>query len=265
MGNTPTHLKFIFIDTKRVASQLLIDAEEIDSYLNTCYSHPMNAKARRRQTYTANTVSPKDASYYQSILDRTIPQLPMRLRMDLHYIAVVSLMPSADGGMPHTRPYSTICFSQLEQINSLSTVIHELWHVHQRKYKDIWVKVFEQMGWKEWTGRLPELLMNHRRINPDTIDSPLWVYQDTWVPVPIFQDISLPSLSDVDIWFYHIKDGRHVKQIPREIEIAGLPKSAYEHPREITAYLLADHDMYHDAPAFKTLLSSVGHLAISSS
>ena len=121
------------------------------------------------------------------------------------------------------------------------------------------------MGWKEWTGRLPELLRNYRRINPDTIDSPFWVYQDTWVPVPIFRDISLPSLSDVDIWFYHIKEGRHVKQIPIEMEIPGLPKSAYEHPREMTAYLLADHSMYHDSPAFKTLLSSVGHLAISSS
>jgi hypothetical protein len=265
MGNTPTHLKIIFIDTKRVASQLLIDAEDIDSYLHTCYSHPINAKARRRQNYAANIVSPKDALYYQSILDKTIPLLPMRLRMDLHNIAVVSLMPSADGGMPHTRPYSTICFSQLEQINSISTIVHELWHIHQRKYKDTWNKVFEKMGWKEWTGRLPEFLRDHCRINPDTVDSPLWVYQDTWVPVPIFRDISLPSMSDVDIWFYHVKEGRHVKQIPTEMEIPSLPKSAYEHPREMTAYLLADHNLYHDSPVLKTLLSLIGHLAISSS
>lgn len=265
MGNTPTQLKFIFIDTKRVAAQLLIDAEGIDSYLNTCYTHPMNAKARRRQNYAANLVSPKDATHYQSVLDKTIPQLPMRLRMDLHTVPVIALMPSADGGMPHTRPHSMICFSQLEQINSLSTIIHELWHVHQRKYKDTWIKVFEQMGWKEWTGHLPSFLEKHRRINPDTIDSPLWIYQDTWIPVPIFQDIALPSLSDVDIWYYHAKEDHHVKQIPREMEIPGLPKSAYEHPREISAYLLADHSMYHDSPAFKTLLSSVGHLAISSS
>ena len=64
MGNTSTHLKFIFIDTKRVATQLLIDAEEVDSYLNACYSHPMNAKARRRLNYAANTVSSSDASQY---------------------------------------------------------------------------------------------------------------------------------------------------------------------------------------------------------
>jgi hypothetical protein len=184
--------------------------------------------------------------------------------MDLHTVPVIALMPSADGGMPHTRPHSIICFSQLDQINSLSTIIHELWHVHQRKYKDTWIKVFEQLGWKEWDGRLPELLRNHRRINPDTIDSPLWVYQDTWVPVPIFRDITLPSVSDVDIWFYHTKDGRHVRQIPSEMEIAGLPKSAYEHPREMSAYVLADHSAYHDSPFLKGLLSSIGHLAISS-
>jgi hypothetical protein len=265
MGNTPTHLKFIFIDTKRVAAQLLFDAEEIDFYLHRCSIDSINAKARRRLNYAANTVSPSDASHYQSILDKTIPLLPMRLRMDLHAIAVVSLMPSADGGMPHTRPYSTICLPQLEQINSLSTIIHELWHIHQRKYKDTWVKVFEQLGWREWSGYLPEVLRNHRRINPDTVDSPLWVYQDTWVPVPIFRDITLPSMTDIDIWFYHTKKGHHVKQIPNEMEIPGLPKSAYEHPREMTAYLLADHHAYHDSPVLKNLLSSIGHLAISSS
>jgi len=265
MGNTHTHLKFIFIDTKRVATQLLLDAEDVDSYLTTCYTHPINAKARRRLNYAANVVSPSDAEYYQSILDRAIPQLPMRLRMDLHAVAVVSMMPSADGGMPHTRPYSTICFPQLEQINSISTLIHELWHVHQRKYKDTWSKVFEQVEWKEWSGRLPEVLRNHRRINPDTVDSPLWVYQDTWVPVPIFRDITLPSMTDIDIWFYHTKKGYHVTQIPSEMEVTGLPKSAYEHPREMAAYVLADHALYHDSPFLKSLLSSIGHLAISSS
>jgi hypothetical protein len=265
MGNNPSHLKFIFIDTKRVATQLLLDAEDIDYYLTTCYSNPINAKARRRLNYAANMVSPVDAAHYQSILDKAIPQLPMRLRMDLHAVAVVPLMPSADGGMPHTRPHSTICFSQLEQINSLSTLTHELWHVHQRKYKDTWAKVFEQLGWKEWSGRLPEVLRNHCRINPDTIDTPLWVYQDTWVPVPIFKDITLPSMFDIDIWFYHTKSGRHVKHPPTEMEIPGLPKSAYEHPREMAAYVLADHDLYHDSSFLKSLLSSIGHLAISSS
>jgi hypothetical protein len=49
------------------------------------------------------------------------------------------------------------------------------------------------------------------------------------------------------------------------MEIPGLPKSAYEHPREMAAYVLADHDLYHDSSFLKSLLSSIGHLAISSS
>ena len=262
-----SNIKLNFIDNKRLAENLLMDAENIDFYLDTCNDDPINKKARRRSNYVANSISSSDAKYYQSILDKTIPQLPMRLKMDLRDIAIIPLMPSADGGMPHTRPYSIICFSQLQQINSLSTMIHELWHIHQRKYANTWTTVFEQLGWKVWGGELPTFLEKHRRINPDTMDEPLWIYQDIWVPVPIFQDISFPSVTNVDIWFYHVKEGHHVKQIPSTIInfFPGLPKSAYEHPREITAYLLSDHNAQYESPAFKILLSSMGHLAISSS
>jgi len=266
MGNSeshPSHLRLTLVDSKRAAAQLLQDAEAIDYYIDTCQQDPVNQRARRRQTYAANSVSPIDVVQYQTALRKMISQIPKRLQMDLHDVYLISLMPSADGGMPHTRPHSMICFPQLDQIHSLSTMIHELWHVHQRKYKDTWGKVFEQLGWKEWSSQLPAFLEKNRRINPDTIDSPLWVYQDTWLPVPIFRDIALPSMGDVDIWFYNVKEEYHLKQIPRGMEVSGLPKSAYEHPREFTAYLLAEHEKYHDSPALKLLLSSVGQLAIS--
>ena len=81
--------------------------------------------------------------------------------------------------------------------------------------------------------------------------------------MPIFRDIALPSMGEVDIWFYNIKEEYHLKKIPRGMEVPGLPKSAYEHPREFTAYLLSEHEAHRDSPALKTLLSSVGQLAIS--
>ena len=247
-------------------SQLLLDAETIDFYLDTCRNDPVNLRARRKCTYAINSVSPNDSIQYQAILDSIVPRLPKRLQMDLHEVSILSLMPSADAGMPHTRPYQLICFPHIEQVKtSLSTMIHELWHIHQRKYKDTWSKVFEQLGWTEWMGHLPAFLEKNRRLNPDTIDSPLWAYQDTWVPVPVFRDIALPNLTEVDIWFYHIKEEYHLKQIPKNMTafFPNLPQSAYEHPREISAYLLADHQRYTDSPALKSLLSSVGQLAIS--
>ena len=267
MGNTKSNLKLNLIDDKRVGEQLLFDAERIDFYLDSCRNDLMNTKARKRQVYAVNSISSKDAAYYQSYLNEIIPRLPMRLQIDLQHVAIIPLMPSADGGMPHTRPYSSICIPQLHDLISTTTMIHELWHLHQKKYKETWSKVFEQLGWGVWGGLLPTFLEKYRRINPDTMDEPLWIYQDTWIPVPIFQDISQPSVTDVTIWFYNVKEGYHIKQVPPIINEAfpGLPKPAYEHPREITAYILADHRSFQNTHTMNILLSLLGHLAISSS
>jgi hypothetical protein len=271
MGNNasvqhPTQLSLTLIDTKQDAQRKLEMAERIDSYFYICQSDPMNALARRNLTYAVNSISPKEAAHYQTLLNHMIKELPIRLRMDLEDISIIPLMPSSDGGMPHTRPQSLICYPQIGQLTSLSTMIHELWHVHQRKYKDTWKLIFEKLGWSEWDGALPAFLEKNRRVNPDTVDAPLWVYQNTWVPIPVFQDISLPDVTEVNIWFYHIKEHYHLKQIPIKLGnyFPNLPQSAYEHPRELTAYLLASPEKHRDSPALQDLLSLVGILAISS-
>jgi len=269
MGSAPsiqhsTPLTLTLIDTKQAAQRLLDHAEKIDFYLDICQQDPMNKLARRRLTYAVNTISPKESVHYQTLLNNMIPQLPMRLRMDLENISILPLMPSSDGGMPHTRPPSLICYPQLGQLTSVSTMIHELWHVHQRIYKDLWKQVFEKLGWKEWTDPLPAFLEKNRRINPDTIDAPLWVYQDTWVPVTVFEDIALPNITEVHIWFYNIKEHYHLKQIPVKLgrHFPDLPRNAYEHPRELTAYLLAEPQHHRDSPALHDILSLVGNLAL---
>ena len=48
-----------------------------------------------------------------------------------------------------------------------------------------------------------------------------------------------------------------------ETEYPGMSTSAYEHPREISAYLLADPDKYRASPGFLRLLDAVGQLSIS--
>ena len=269
MGNTistksRSHLSFIVVDNKTRAQQLLDYAERDDHYLRTCYHNKSNAIARRHLTYSANTVSFETVTALESSLDRAIVSLPPRLLSDLYVIQLVQLMPSADGGMPHTRPGNVICYPDTSTMLQTSTLIHELWHIHQRNFQEMWGSVFLKLGWKPWQGQLPSHLESHQRYNPDTIDTPLWIYKDTWIPIPIFKDITNPKVNEADIWFYHATLEYHIKQVPPEITrfYPDLPASAYEHPREITAYMLAEPDKYQLAPAFKDLISYIGRISL---
>ena len=256
MGNhESSQLNFNFIFNKEEANQLLKSAEQKDFYLAECHDNKANSSARRSLTYTGNYVSFDDAQHYQQWLQDAISTLPIRLRSDLSTISIVPLMFSADGGMPHTRPYNMICVPNLKHLESISTLTHELWHVHQRNFQPLWATIFTALGWTEWKGTLPILLEENRRYNPDTIDSPLWIYRNRWVSVPIFKNITSPQIGDVEIWFYDVEQEYHVKTIPASLssEFPNLPSSAYEHPRELTAYLLADINLYRNSKAWSII------------
>jgi hypothetical protein len=121
------------------------------------------------------------------------------------------------------------------------------------------------MKWKEWSGRLPTLLEKARRYNPDTVDTPLWVFQDTWVPVPMFDHVTQPRIKDTTVWFYNVKDGYHIKHVPGELHhlAPDLPAAAWEHPREMAAYLLADPTTHRFSPLFQQLLQDMGNISVS--
>jgi hypothetical protein len=267
MGNhisVPNNLSFVVISDKNQAQKLLNEAEKDDFYLEECHDDKSNSLARRNLTYNPNTISLRDLNYANNFLDGSRTFLPSRLLNDLNEVKIIQLMPSADGGMPHTRPGNIICYGDISQLFSSTTLIHELWHIHQRNYKDLWLKTFKRLGWTMWSGNLPEELEQARRFNPDTIDCPLWVFDDEWVPVPIFKNITHPNMTDVDIWFYNIKKHYHIKRIPGEIEsyFPSMPQSAYEHPREIAAYMLSEPQKYSQSQGFKHLLESIGEISI---
>ena len=257
MGNqsSSSSISFNVVANKNEARKLLNEAEERDFYLAECNDNRTNSTARKSCVYAPNYIFNDHGQEYNSRLQISISQLPPRLRSDLQQIHIIPLMYSADGGMPHTRPYNMICVPNITQLDSLDTLKHELWHVHQRNFQPQWAAIFGKLGWTEYNGQLPESFDNHRRLNPDTIDCPYWIYQHTWVPVPIFTDISKPVLNQVEIWFYNIKDKYHVKKIPDALaaDFPNLPQSAYEHPRELTAYLLAEPDKYRHTPAWKII------------
>ena len=260
-------LRLIAVDSKQHAQQLLNAAEKIDFYLEECHDDKRNSMAR--MDYSANTVSQEDHAVLQTV--STIA-LPRRLTTDLQTVYLVQLMPTADGGMPHTRPLgpdgirkqAIICYANAGILTDQKTLIHELWHVHQRSFAKEWDSIFLNLGWTEWSNVLPASLEHSRRYNPDTIDAPLWIYKNKWVPVPIFRDISKPNVAEVDIWFYDVANKFHVKSVPSELLSfwPDLPASAYEHPRELTAYLLADAASYSHSPALRKLVEMLGHIAI---
>ena len=267
MGNTESianRLNIKIISDKIVAKELLDKAEKVDKYLEKCFESKANYIARKNMTYVPNTISLRDFNYGKSYLENAKEMLPQRLLMDLENINIIQLMPTADGGMPHTRPGNIICYPDISQLFSTSTLIHELWHIHQRNYQDMWLQVFKKLGWVPWSGQLPEVLENNRRFNPDTIDSPMWIYNDKWVPVPVFKDISHQRVNDIDIWFYDTHKNYHIKRVPDEIlsYFGNLVFSAFENPREITAYMLSEPNKHKDTDAFKHLLEMIGHTAV---
>jgi hypothetical protein len=267
MGNSisiPHNLDFYICADKYEAQQLLDNAERLDFYIEECQDDTINSLARKDKTYRANSIPLRDLNYAKAFLDGTTEYLPNRLLNDLKSITIIQLMPSADGGMPHTRPNDIICYPDILQLFSKITLIHELWHIHQRNYKDMWVKIFKRLGWTMWSGEIPEILEKSRRYNPDTLDCPFWIFNDNWIPLPIFRNISQPNVADIEIWFYNPHKQYHIKRIPEEISsyFPGLPLTAYEHPREITAYLLSEPELYKDSTGLKHLLESIGEISI---
>lgn len=266
MGNDISiskRLHFEIIHDKTKAKELLEIAEKKDFYLEECLDNDVNSIARAKMTYTPNIISFRDVTYAKAYLESIVEILPQRLLSDLSTINIIQLMPTADGGMPHTRPDNIICLPDISQLFSNTTLIHELWHIHQRMYQDTWSNVFKMIGWQEWRGNIPELLEKNRRYNPDTIDSPLWIYNDNWIPIPIYKSITNPRINDIDIWFYNPIKNYHVYKVPDEISsyFTNLPIIAYEHPREITAYMLSEPDKY-DNKAMKDLIYSIGFTSL---
>ena len=138
MGNTESITRKInikIISDKIIAKDLLDKAEHIDKYLQTCFDDKANYIARRSMTYFPNQISLRDTNYGITYLEGMKEQLPMRLSMELGDINIIQLMPTADGGMPHTRPGDIICYPDISQLFSTTSAfvgIQIQAHVHRK-------------------------------------------------------------------------------------------------------------------------------------
>lgn len=199
----------------------LIVAEEADSYVYKCKASEINAKARARYTYVPWT---EDSFSQYALPGETI----------------VTMHPSADGGMPHTRPPSTICLPAYFPEHRLEEILrHERIHLDQRKNAYAWSIRLEADGWTPVEGKeIPEEYRRRCRINPDTCWSPFWAWQKRYVPLPFFVREDKPDLADISVRWYDLQEEMLTSVIAATLtaKYGPLSPSEAEHPFELMAY-----------------------------
>lgn len=229
----------------------LHSAEQQDGYRTDCTQDRANGISREAMNYSANRLSLAEAD----VLTERIQSFTIPPPLQTLHPTIVALMPSADGGMPHTRPPNIICLPQSAAALTNATFVHELWHLHQRAHPGQWMRFFrDAWHWKPFELELPPQLEEVRRYNPDTMENPLWIWNEEWVPVCVFLNPVTPSLKYTNVWFYNVKSRIHWRQVPKEMATffsSSLNISAYEHPNEVSAYMLADGCT--SCPAYKIL------------
>jgi hypothetical protein len=209
--------------------QALYGAERVDNYREQVENSPINHAARKGQNYLPSPQS----------IDLDVPVIDLAEPWPFGH--VVWMDPTADNGLPHTRPPNLICMPRdFPERHLNSTILHERVHVSQRLHTQAWQKIMEEAwNFKPWPGILPADIQSRRRINPDLVYLPDYIWEDTWVPMALFKSRSSPVLSEVDIvWWNDQTRTLHREPPPGWIEFFGnIPGG--EHPFEIIAYLVA--------------------------
>lgn len=196
-------------------------AETYDHYFQTIANDPLNKKAR-------------ESLFYAAVSEETKPWLLNT--------QIVTMHPTAEAGLPHTRPPNLICMPQYFPEDRMPTTLaHELVHVDQRRRKYKWDAYFEREGWRRISEQeVPERWLQRCRMNPDTIDDRFWAWQGRHVPLPIFEREDKPDLRQVVIQWWDRTTGIKQSQAPRSfLERYGSFPSQPEHPRELAAVELS--------------------------
>lgn len=244
-------------------------AENNDDYISSCMESKTNLLARANTTYKGMTLSEMDYMVYNELLDEYKSHVPSRLTYDIDYINILILMPSADHGFPHTREKQLICFPQTSILPPLKTFIHELWHIHQRKYMELWNTMYMNIwNFTAYDSKeIPEELYTMIRINPDTIQYGLYCWRNEWVPIPVFLSPTQPKINECAIWYWNVKTHiiRHtMPEVWRSYFYSPLISNfAYEHPNELSAYMLAELSADTKSPqAFVDLSKALGAISL---
>ena len=237
-----TQPRDIHICTQGEGQDILARAEYADNYRTACKLCPKNHAARTGQDYTARSPTADSLQFLRAI--QTFPNWLKDYLPPVLYI--IFLANSADGGMPHTRQPNIICLPQYFEIDSEAgrkTFMHECIHVHQRTYPQLWDRIYYDVFEMEpYEGTFPDALVTRRRLNPDTLIQPHYMWKGRWVPIPIFSNTQTPVLGSIKIAYYNVKSGAWQSFIPPEMEefFGQMSMAQAEHPNELAAYWLTD-------------------------
>lgn len=259
---TTTFFKMV---NPKEASTYLNTAEQQDHYIEEVEHSRTNAYARQEMSYLPNKLSPKDTEALEERINSFLPMIPPKLKDEGIHPIIISLMPSADGGMPHTRSPNLICLPFSAHSLTIDTFVHEMWHIHQRKFWSVWIRFYEEAWFfKPFdVSDLPERLEEVLRINPDTVYQPLFIWKKEWVPMCVFLNPMSPSFKETAVWFYNVRTRIHYKNIPNEMATffsRDLPLTAYEHPNELAAYMLGNRSPQ-SSNAYEILIRHLGERA----
>jgi len=200
----------------------LARAETIDGYRGKCSSCPLNFLSRKNHVY--------------------LPWMDQSLALQFQQPGekIVIMNPTAEGGMPHTRPPNIIAIPAYFPPNKMeSTLKHERMHLHQRNYPSIWEARARADGWTKVNElAIPAALLRRTRLNPDTCWSRFWAWEGEWVPLALFLREDKPELHEIVIRWYNLKSGTSTSAIPSSFtrKYGSLSPSAMEHPFELWAY-----------------------------
>ena len=157
-------------------------------------------------------------------------------------IHVVFLDGRADAGLPHTRGKSGIALPVfLIWHKDEKTLRHELVHLSQKQHTARWLEWYH----KHWHFRpareeefmtIPERWRSRRRINPDTLGNPYFIWQTRYIPLSIFINEESPDLRYCKRGFWDIKMSQWTWQEPPDwVKTFGSGFND-EHPNEIAAH-----------------------------
>jgi hypothetical protein len=208
----------------RRAQELLDKAESIDSYVKACTDSEVNARARIFCQYV-----PWNDQSLASTAQANASKVP-----------VVILSPSAEGGMPHTRPPNIICLpAYFPESRLKETIEHELVHIDQRLNPAEWRAHLAEKGWYPASNsEIPEEWLRRTRINPDTFAARFWAWENRHIPLPLYEREDKPSLREISVRWWDKREQRLNSSPPTSFtqKYGSLGASSVEHPYELYAY-----------------------------